>query len=76
MIFKQRKNKQFNYKPRHSQDKEADSKPNFELNWVEESRKRKQKTGKLLSLPYLIGFLIMVIVLWCILSNYETNLGG
>ncbi|RSK39243.1 hypothetical protein [Mangrovimonas spongiae] len=73
MIFKQRKNKQFNYKTRFNEDGELkkDTASKFDFNWVEESKARQKRTSKLFSLPFLILFLIMIVVLWVLLGRYE-----
>ena len=69
-LFKQRKNKQFNYKPRF-QNAESDSeKADFESKW-QEARLTSQKRGKrLMSLPVLIVMLIALLVLMYILNGY------
>lgn len=69
-MFKQRKNRQFNYRPRF-QDNDADEhESRFENNW-KEARLNSQKRGKrLLSLPVLIIMLVAIIVLMYILNGY------
>ncbi|MCF1422220.1 hypothetical protein [Mangrovimonas futianensis] len=73
MLFGQRKNKQFNYKSRFNTDKESASedKPKFEFHWAEESKLRQQKASKIFSLPILVLFLAMILILWFVLSRYE-----
>ncbi|KFB02306.1 hypothetical protein IA57_01325 [Mangrovimonas yunxiaonensis] len=73
MIFKPRKNKQFNYKSRFNEAGELKKDPakKFEFNWAEESKARQKRTSKLFSLPFLLLFLIMIIVLWVLLGQYE-----
>ena len=69
-LFKQRKNRQFNYRPRFQNDDSDQNESRFENNW-KEARLNSQKRGKrIMSLPVLIIMLIAIIVLMYILNGY------
>ena len=69
-MFKQRKNRQFSYKPRF-QDADTDSEVKvFERKW-KEARSTSQKRGKrFLSLPRLVIMLIAILIMMYILNGY------
>lgn len=69
-MFKQRKHKQFSYKPRFQKDENAFEKEDFESKW-DEARLTSQKRGKgRLSLPVLLVMLVAILVLMYILNGY------
>ncbi|WP_461598750.1 hypothetical protein [Winogradskyella sp.] len=73
-MFNQRKNKQFNYKPRF-QDSMTDnhreeSKDDLGQKWNELKGNTKRKSNKLFSLPSLIIMLIALFVLMYVLEGY------
>jgi len=79
-LFKQRKNKQFNYVPRHKTDfdqlakkREDDARSNIKDDWEivrgQGGGRSKQKN----TLPLLLVGLGMIIVLWYLLTQYETT---
>ncbi len=69
-LFKQRKNRQFSYRPRFQDDETDQNESGFENNW-REARLSSQKRGKrVLSLPVLIIMLIAIIVLMYVLNGY------
>jgi type VI protein secretion system component VasF len=72
-LFKQRKNKRFNYKPRFLKDEREKVEKNLESQWQEIRASKKRKGSILTSLPFLVLFLIAVLVLFYILSQYETT---
>lgn len=70
ILFKQRKNKKFNYKPRFQNSEQQDAKDDFETKWGE-VRQGSKKRGRLFSsLPVMLLMLIAVIVLMYILNGY------
>lgn len=69
-MFTQRKNRQFNYKPRFQNSNSKPDDDDFERKW-REARLTSQKRGKrLMSLPVLIVMLIALLVLIYILNGY------
>ena len=70
-LFQQRKNKRFNYIPRHL--KNAKGEDNLKSQWDTVRRQGKHKTKRTLSLPVLLVILGMIIVLWYVLIHYETS---
>lgn len=69
-MFKQRKNKRFNYKPRHTNE-EAKKKETLEAQWQRIKIENKRKTTVFNSISFLILVLIAVLVLSYILGSYE-----
>jgi Flp pilus assembly protein TadB len=69
-LFKQRKNKNFNYKTRfHKRDEQVEN--SFESQWQNVKHTNKRKEGfKLTSLPFLFVFLVMALILWYFLNKY------
>lgn len=70
-LFEQRKNKRFNYTPRHSQEQENESVHSLESQWNEVKQANTRKSRKITSLPFLVLFLITILVVLYILSTYE-----
>ncbi|SHG43070.1 hypothetical protein [Winogradskyella jejuensis] len=69
-MFKQRKNKKFNYTPRFQNSEETKSKDEFESKW-DEVRQGSKRRGRVFStLPVMIVMLIAVIILMYILNGY------
>jgi len=70
-LFEQRKNKRFNYTPRHRHENEDNSERSLESQWDEVKKTNKRKSSVFTTLPFLVLFLITVLVLLYILSRYE-----
>jgi type VI protein secretion system component VasF len=72
-LFKQRKNKQFKYKPRFLKDEREDLQQDLESHWKAVKASSKRKRNIFTSLPFLVLFLIAVLVLLYLLNQYETT---
>ncbi|MGM5469959.1 hypothetical protein ACS386_06745 [Flavobacteriaceae bacterium LMO-SS05] len=72
-LFKQRKNRQFNYTPRHLRDEHEQSERALESHWEAVKTSNKRKRSILTTLPFLVLFLIAVLVLLYLLNQYETT---
>lgn len=70
-LFTQRKNKQFNYKPKHLNKGETDARDSLASQWDRIKTEGKRKKSFLTSLPFLVLFLIVVLIVFYILSRYE-----
>lgn len=70
-LFNQRKNKGFNYKPKFQEHKEHNTEKDITSKWQEIKRSRKHKSKKGGQIVRWLVLLIMIIVLWYVLSNYE-----
>lgn len=69
-LFKQKKHRQFNYRPRYQNEEHQNKDSDFEDQW-RLARLNSQKRGKrLLSLPVLLVMLIALIVLIYVLNGY------
>ncbi|MEJ2114173.1 MAG: hypothetical protein P8X62_10960 [Flavobacteriaceae bacterium] len=71
MIFKQRKNKKFSYKPKFQENNTLDEDNSFQTKWEELKNSRKRKSSILLSPVVLVAFLIGLIILMYVLGRYE-----
>ena len=71
MIFKQRKNKKFNYKPKYQNSKTEEIKSDFRSEWENLKNSRKRKSGIFSSPIVLVLFLIGMLVLMYVLGRYE-----
>ncbi|WP_452226034.1 hypothetical protein [Lacinutrix cladophorae] len=69
-LFKQRRNKSFNYTPRHQTEQEQNPKEELASKWEEIRGTSKRKSTFFSSLPLMVLFLIAVLVLLYILSRY------
>ena len=69
-MFKQRRHRQFNYKPRHQGSEEEKSRAELEAKWNSIRQNTKKRGNFLSSLPVLIILLIMILVLMYILEGY------
>jgi hypothetical protein len=69
VIFKQRKHRQFSYKPKFKEGNTTDD--SFQNKWDELKKSRKRKSSILLSPVLLVVFLIAILVLIYILGRYE-----
>ena len=69
-MFKQRKNRKFNYKPRFQNSEELNEEKNFETKWEEVRRDSKRRGRVFSTLPVMFVMLIAVIVLMYILNGY------
>jgi len=72
-LFKQRKNRQFHYKPRFLKDDQEKSEHSLKSQWQEVKTSSKRKRSIFTSLPFLVLFLITILVLLYILNQYETS---
>lgn len=70
MIFKQRKNKRFNFKGRYQQERN-DASENVASKWSQIKERNKRKGTKFNSILFFVVLLIMVLILWYILKMYE-----
>ena len=69
-LFKQRKHKQFNYRPRFQREERVPEEEDFEAKW-QDARMTSQKRGKrFISLPVLIIMLVVIIMLMYVLDGY------
>jgi len=71
VIFKQRKNKQFSYKPKFQKNSTIEDDSSFQNKWEELKKSRKRKSSILLSPMILVVFLIAIIILMYVLGRYE-----
>jgi hypothetical protein len=71
VIFKQRKNKKFSYKPKFQENNTLDEDNSFQTKWEELKNSRKRKSSILLSPVVLVAFLIGLIILMYVLGRYE-----
>ncbi|WP_120201892.1 hypothetical protein [Ichthyenterobacterium magnum] len=71
-LFKQRKNKHFNYTPRHLRKEQNQSDEKLQAQWELLRQTGKSRGKKIITLPILLLILGMIIVLWYVLSNYES----
>ncbi|WP_299336819.1 hypothetical protein [uncultured Psychroserpens sp.] len=70
-LFQQRKNKRFNYIPRHLKDTQKDD--DLKSHWESVRGQGKHKKRRTISLPVLLVVLGMIIALWFILTHYEKS---
>ncbi|OMP30454.1 hypothetical protein BKM32_13845 [Mangrovimonas sp. DI 80] len=70
-LFGQRKNKRYSYTPKHLKNEEKEARDTMESQWKEVRNANHRKKSFLISLPFLVLFLITVLVLLYILSRYE-----
>ncbi len=70
-LFKQRKNKRFTYTPRHLKENETDDTKSLESQWKDAKSLNKRKTNPFATLPFLVLFLIAILIVLYILSRYE-----
>ncbi len=68
-LFNQRKNKRFNYVPKHLKDSETDIKSQW--NSIRGNGKHKSKTSS--RLIFLLVVLGMIIAVWLLLEHYEIS---
>jgi hypothetical protein len=71
-LFKQRKNKRFNYTPRHLKKDESQIGSSLESQWEQVKASNKRKRSIFTSLPFLVLFLITVLIVLYLLNQYET----
>ncbi|WP_066220474.1 hypothetical protein [Formosa haliotis] len=69
-LFNQRKNKAFNYKPKF-QDNDQASGNEMSSKWDELKQTRKHQGKRGIRLTGWIVILILVVILWYVLNNYE-----
>lgn len=71
-LFKQRKNRQFNYTPRFQEEREK-VEGSLNSQWKEVKTSNKRKRSIFTSLPFLVLFLIALMILLYLLNQYETT---
>jgi len=71
-LFKQRKNRQFNYTPRFLKEREK-AEGSLNSQWKEVKTSTKRKRSIFTSLPFLVLFLIALLILLYLLNQYETT---
>jgi len=69
-VFKQRKNKKFNYTPRFQDSENKSSSEAFEAKWNEAKQGNRKQNRGFRSLPVMIVMLIAVIILMYVLNGY------
>lgn len=73
-MFNQRKNKRFNYTPRHQRESDSQENNNFREKWqdarVGGGRQKATARRGLIRLLVILG---MIIVIWYLLTHYETS---
>jgi len=72
-MFKQRKNRQFQYRPRFQDNKQDNDERNLESQWKDMKTSSKRKRRIFTSLPFLVLFLITVLILFYFLTQYEST---
>jgi len=70
-LFQQRKNKHFNYTPRHLRDSKEDE--DIKTHWESVRRQSKYKGKRSVSIVMLLVILGMIIAIWFILTHYEIS---
>ena len=70
-LFKQHRNKTFSYRPRHQSEQELNKNDNLESEWQDLRKSSKRKKSIFTTLPFMVLFLIAILVLLYILSRYE-----
>ncbi len=71
-LFKQRQNKKFNYTPRFAKNGDDKICSSLESQWKGVKASTKRKRSVFTSLPFLVLFLITVLIVLYILNQYET----
>ncbi len=71
-LFKQQKPKRFKYIPRNDKNSEETKEEHLKSQW-KSVRGRGKHTGKSRSMPILLFILGMIIVIWYLLTHYETT---
>ena len=71
-LFKHRKNRQFNYSPRFLKEREK-VEGSLNSQWKEVKTSTKRKSSIFTSLPFLVLFLIALLILLYLLNQYETT---
>lgn len=69
-LFKQRRNKNFNYRPRFQDSKEIDAKEGFESKWNEVKETTKRRGSIFATLPGLLIMFAAIVILMYVLSKY------
>ena len=73
-MFKQKKHRNFNYKPRfqdsNKRDREENSEADFGTKWRSNNKITKKRGNVLTSLPMLIIMLAAIIILMYVLESY------
>jgi hypothetical protein len=70
IVFKQRKNKRFNYTPRFQKAEKEKPSEGFEAKWSEANQVNRRRSRGFKSLPVMIVMLIAVLILMYILNGY------
>lgn len=69
-MFKQRKNKRFNYRRRFQDFEELNTTNDFKTNWDEMRGNLQRRGNKFAALPKLLIILVVIIILMYILNGY------
>jgi len=72
-LFKQRKIRTFNYTPRFQKEDTKEVERSLETQWKEVRASNKRKSNIFTSMPFLVLFLIAVLILLYLLNQYETT---
>ena len=72
-LFKQRKIRTFNYTPRFHKDEANEVERSLETQWKMVRASSKRKRNIFTSMPFLVLFLIAVLILLYVLNQYETT---
>jgi len=70
-FYKQKKPKRFNYTSRFDKDSKIPEKEDLGTQWDDIRRSRKLSKGRMLTLPKLLVFLVLVLILLYVLRQYE-----
>lgn len=69
-LFKQRKNKSFNYRPRFQESNKIETKEEFEAKWNEVKETTKRRGSIFTTLPGLLIMLVAILILMYVLNTY------
>ena len=71
-LFKQRNIRKFHYAQRFHKEEHENHERSLESQWQKIRSSNKRKRSFLTSVPFLVLFLISVLIVWYLLSQYET----
>lgn len=72
-LFKQRKIRAFNYTPRFQKEETKEVERSLETQWKIVRASNKRKRNIFTAMPFLVLFLIAVLILLYLLNQYETT---
>jgi len=70
-LFKQRKNKTFRYIPKQKENQAFLKNDKLESQWQEIRKSSKRQKNIFTTLPFMVLFLITILIVFYILSRYE-----